>query len=108
MPPTTDLNGSSFRPTSTFFTGQGDSLKTHVTQNKTLADYINYAIQLFQECDLPLPDEDHIILIVESALAVQNLFFTTCLRRPEQVELHQVFEAFLVSCVLPPEKRSNP
>jgi hypothetical protein len=47
-------------------------------------------------------------LIVEAALAVQSLFFAVSLRHPEQAEPHQVFEAFVVSCVPPLEKRSNP
>ena len=80
----------------------------YAKQNKSFARYVACAIQALHENDLVPPDEDHITLIVESALAVQSLFFAPCLRRPEQAELHHVFEEFVVSCVMPPAKWSNP
>jgi hypothetical protein len=42
--------------------------------------------------------------IVESALVVQSLFFAVSLRHPEPAELHQVFEAFVINCVLTPRE----
>jgi hypothetical protein len=54
------------------------------------------------------PDVDRISLIVESALTAQSLFFAASLHHPEQAELHQVFETFVLNCVMPPEIRSYP
>jgi hypothetical protein len=77
----------------------------YARQNKSLATYVNCAIRIFNEHSLGLPDVDRITLIVQSALAAQNLFFATSLHDPGQVELYQVFETFVVNCVLAPDKR---
>jgi hypothetical protein len=74
----------------------------YVKQEKSFARYFSYAIQTLLEYDLAVPEVDRVTLIVQSALAAQNLFFAASLRHPEQAELHQVFETFVLNCVMPP------
>jgi hypothetical protein len=77
----------------------------YARQNRSLATYVNCAIRIFNEHSLGLPDVDRITLIVHSALAAQNLFFAASLHEPEQAELHQVFETFVLDCALAPYER---
>ena len=77
-----------------------------VKHGKSFARYVGYAIQALREHNLVLPDVDRVILIVQSALAAQSLFFAASLHHPEQVELHQVFESFVLNCVMPSKERS--
>jgi hypothetical protein len=46
-------------------------------------------------------------LIVQSALAVQCLYFDACLHDPDKTELHQVFEMFLMACVTSSQEMEN-
>jgi hypothetical protein len=108
MTPISNLSHPVSPPTGSIPNNFTRQFETYLEQNKSFTGYLSYAIEILHEYDLVPPDEDRITLIVESALTIQSLFFTTCLHRPEQVELHQVFKAFVVRCVLPPEKRSNP
>jgi hypothetical protein len=78
----------------------------YVKQEKTFARYVNYAIQTLHEYNLAPPDVDRVTLIVKSALTAQSLFFAASLHHPEEAELHQLFEAFVLNCVMPPEKWS--
>lgn len=57
------------------------------------------AAQILAEHDLALPEPEQFALIARSALAVQCLYFAACLRHPDEIELHEVFEAFLLACV---------
>jgi hypothetical protein len=88
----------------------GDALiggcESYVEQSKSFTRYVSYAIQILHEHDLIPPDVDRVILIVQSALAAQSLFFAASLHHPGQAELHQVFETFVLNCVMPPERRS--
>ena len=77
------------------------------TRGKTFANYVNYAIQTIREYDLILPEDDHFILIVQSALATQSLFFDASVHQPEQVELDLVFETFVLNCVRHSQERGN-
>jgi hypothetical protein len=77
----------------------------YARQNKSLATYVTCAIRIFHEHNLDLPDVDRITLIIHSALAAQNLFFAASLHDPEPVELYQVFETFILNCVMTPDKR---
>jgi hypothetical protein len=108
MHPIRDLNKPTLYLNSSFFANLGSSPKTRTTQNKSFASYVGYAIQILHENDLVPPEEDRVTLIVESALAAQSLFFVASLHHPEQAELHQIFEAFVLNCIMPPEKRSYP
>jgi len=108
MTPIRTLPQAASHPICSFPATFSGSQETYLKQNKSFARYVTYAIQALEEYNLVLPDADRMTLIVESALAVQRLFFAVSLSHPEPDELHQVFEAFVVSCILPPEKRSNP
>jgi hypothetical protein len=74
-------------------------LDAYVKQNKHFAKYVSYAIETLHEYDLDPPDVDLVILIVQSALAAQSLFFAAALHHPGSVELYQFFESFVRSCV---------
>jgi hypothetical protein len=74
----------------------------------SFAGYLRYAVQALIEFDLISPGEDRLVLIVEASLSAQALFFSATLRHPDPVELHQFFEAFVLACVVPPEKRRTP
>jgi hypothetical protein len=70
-----------------------------VKQSKSFARYVGYAIETLHEHNLVPPDEDRVILIVQSALAAQSLFFAAALHHPRRAELYQFFESFVLSCV---------
>jgi hypothetical protein len=59
------------------------------------------------EHDLVPPQPEQLNLIVQSALAVQCHFFAACLHHPNEVELHQVFEKFVMSCVTSSQEKEN-
>jgi len=82
--------------------------EAYVEQSKSFTRYVSYAIQTLHEYDLAAPDVDCITLIVQSALAAQSLFFAASLHHPGQDELYQVFETFVLNCVIPPKRRSCP
>jgi hypothetical protein len=65
-------------------------------------------MQTLHEYDMAALDVDRITVIVQSALAAQSLFFAASLHHPGQAELHQVFETFVLNCVMPPERQSYP
>jgi hypothetical protein len=108
MTPIRTLPQADSHPTCSFLATFSGSQDTYLKQNKSFARYVTYAIQTLDEHNLAPPDADRMTLIVESALVVQSLFFAVCLHHPEPAELHQVFEAFVLSCILPSERRSNP
>ena len=70
-----------------------------VEQSKSFTGYVSYAIDTLLEHNLLPPDEDRVILIVQSALAAQSLFFAAALHYPGRAELYQFFESFVLSCV---------
>jgi hypothetical protein len=70
-----------------------------VEQSKSFTRYVSYAIETLHEKNLVSPDVDRVILIVQSALAAQSLFFAAALHHPGRVELYQFFESFVLSCV---------
>jgi hypothetical protein len=71
----------------------------YVKQSKTFASYVSYAIETLHEQNMVPPDVDRVILIVQSALAAQSLFFAAALHHPGKAELYQFFESFVLSCV---------
>jgi hypothetical protein len=75
--------------------------------DKSVATYFGYANQILEEHSVPPLPVDTIGQIVQSAFAVQTLFFGACLRHPTRAEQYQVFEAFVSSCVTP-QKRNQP
>jgi hypothetical protein len=62
-------------------------------------NHVQLAVQILSEHDLVLPEPDQLNLIVKSVLAVQDLYFDSCLHRPDKAELNEVFEMFLLACV---------
>jgi hypothetical protein len=106
MDPISDLPQAVSHQTSLCPAALSGGVDAYVTQNKSFAKYVSYAIQVLHEYNLVPPDVDRVTLIVRSALAAQNLFFAASLHHPERVELHQVFETFVLNCVMPPEKRN--
>jgi hypothetical protein len=91
-------------PTCSFPATFSSGRETYLKQNKSFARYVTYAIQSLNEYSLVPLDGDRMTQIVESALVVQSLFFAVSLRHPEPAELHQVFEAFVINCVLTPRE----
>src|ERR1035441_632720 len=61
--------------------------------------YFRFAAQILSEHDLALPEPDQLNLTVQSALAVQSVYFAACLHHPDKAELDEVFEMFLLACV---------
>lgn len=72
------------------------------------AIYLRSATQIFSEYRLTLPEPDQLNLIVRSALAVQCLLFAASLHRPGTTELHQVYAAFVLSCVPTAQETETP
>jgi|GEM_PF-2276415 hypothetical protein len=70
--------------------------------------YLRSAAQILTEYDLALPEPDQLNIIVKSALAVQFLFFTASLHRPETTEMHRVFAAFVLNCVTSAQETETP
>jgi len=99
-----DLPQAVSHQTSSYPAALSGGFDPYVKQNKSFARYVSYAIQTLHEYNLVPPDVDRVTLIVQSALAAQSLFFAASLHHPEQAELHQVFETFVLNCVMPPEK----
>ena len=108
MNPISNLPQAVSHQISSFPDALSGGFDAYVKQNKYFASYVSYAIQTLHEYNLIPPDVDRITLIVESALTAQSLFFAASLHHPEQAELYQVFETFVLNCVMPPEIRSNP
>src|ERR1700692_3712540 len=73
--------------------------QAYVEQSKSFTRYVSYAIETLHENNLVSPDVDRVILIVQSALAAQSLFFAAAVHHPGSVELFQFFESFVLSCV---------
>lgn len=63
------------------------------------ATYLRLAIQILFEHDIELPEPDWLDLIVQSALAAQNLYYTASIRHPSTTSLYQVFQSFVLDCV---------
>ena len=63
------------------------------------ATYLKLAIQILFEYDIELPEPDRFDLIVESALAAQNLYFTASIGHPSTTSLYRVFQSFVLDCV---------
>ncbi len=76
--------------------------------SKSRDTYLRYAIQALSERDQILPEQDRLTLIVDAALSAQALLFAASMHEPDPIELHQFFELFVLSCVIPSEKRSTP
>jgi hypothetical protein len=69
--------------------------------------YLRFAEQILSEHDLALPEPEQLNLIVQSALAVQSLYFDACLHHPDTTELYEVFENFLVTCLTTIPEKEN-
>ena len=88
-------------------TPQAVGLPVRLTHSPSFARYLRHAVQTLIEFDLIAPGEDRLGLIVEAALAAQAMLFTVSLHDPDPVELHKFFESFILTCVIPPEKRTT-
>ena len=80
----------------------------YLNSSLSVSRYLRLALQTLFEHNLIPPDVKRLAFIVEAALSAQTLFFTACLHDPGQIELHEFFETFILTCVTPPEIRSNP
>jgi hypothetical protein len=85
-----------------------DGFNLYVNDSPSRARYLRLAVQTLLEGSQDLPDVQRLTLIVDAALSAQALFFATALHHPDPVELHQFFEAFVLTCVIRPETRSYP
>ena len=79
-------------------------MNNHLLQEIYFQPYRRAAIAVLIDHNLELPPSDSLSLIVESAVAACELFFAETVHHPSSVELLQVFEAFVLSCVNPPIK----
>ena len=75
--------------------------------NNSPTIYLQLAVQILSEHYLALPELDQFNLIVRSTLAVRCLYFAACLHHPNEVELHGVFEMFLLACVTSAQETEN-
>jgi len=78
----------------------------YLNDSPSVHRYLRLAVQTLAEYSQDPPDVQRLNLIVEAALASQALLFTASLHDPDELELHRFFEAFVLDCVVPPEKRS--
>jgi hypothetical protein len=78
----------------------------YLNDSPSVYRYLRFAVQALSEYSQDPPDVQRLTLIVEAALAAQALLFTASLHDPDESELHRFFEAFVLDCVIPPEKRS--
>lgn len=84
---------------STALVAPATTLNNHLQHESYLQPYRRAAINCLLDHDLELPPWDSLSLIVESAVAARDLFFTAATHRPSAIELQQVFEAFVLFCV---------
>ena len=61
--------------------------------------YLRRAVEILRACDLALPEPYQLNLIVQSALAAQNLYFTASIGHPNTTSLYRVFQTFVLDCV---------
>ncbi len=65
-------------------------------ERSRLAPHRRTAVQLIAEHDIKLPGWEALTLIVEAALTSRDLFFTAALQRPDERELQDVFQDFVL------------
>jgi hypothetical protein len=70
--------------------------------NPRLVSFISMARQTLSDYDLEVDDELRLTLIVLAALESRNHFFAAVLHNPDQEELDQFFNDFILRCVRPP------
>jgi hypothetical protein len=84
-----------------------DGLPAILAHSPSIQIYRRRAVQVLAEHDLVPPEPEQLKLIVQSALAAQRLYFDACLHHPDQTELHQVFEMFLLACLTNSQETEN-
>ena len=82
--------------------GPSTLMNNHLLHETLFQPYRRAAIDLLLDHDFELPPSDSLSLIVESAVAVCQLFLVSATRHPDSAEIRQVFNAFVLSCVTVP------
>ena len=78
----------------------------YLNDSSSVSRYLRLALQTLSEHRLIPPDVKRLTQVVEAALSAQAIFFASALHRPDTIELHQFFETFVLSCIIPAETRS--
>jgi hypothetical protein len=62
-------------------------------------EYLDLARQILTDCAVSV-DSTRLQFVVEAALEVLTFFFTAAFHEPSQLELHDLFEDFLMRCIV--------
>ena len=62
-------------------------------------EYLDLARQILADCGASI-DSTHLNFVIEAALEVVTSFFAAALHEPTQPELHELFEDFLMRCLV--------
>lgn len=66
------------------------------------------AMNVFADYDLVAPERSHLELIARFAVEAQRLFFTAAVYPPDDAQLTDFFNRFVLFCALPPRAESEP